>query len=94
MQALFTNKKNRMIPESLQPFTDRLGLTATGLATYLNVKLGFLGGHFTGFLFSPSFNSLLTIVISLLSILWIAMKIYDQYLVTKARKQEVKNGNA
>lgn len=86
MSALFTNKNKRMIPEHLQPLTDRLGITVTGVAAYLNVKLGFLGASFTGFLFSPLFNSLLTIAISILSILWIIMKIYDQYLITKARK--------
>lgn len=76
-----------MIPTHLQPIIDRIGLTFTGLAAYLNVKLGFLNGHF---LFSPTFNTMLTIIISLLSIAWIIMKIYDQYLVTKQRKDEMK----
>lgn len=87
MKTLFVNKKVKMIPEHLQPLTDRIGLSLTGIAAFLNVKIGFLGAHFKGIIFSPVFNSLLTIVISLLSILWILMKIYDQYLTTKLKKE-------
>ncbi|MFA6400869.1 MAG: hypothetical protein WCX31_04480 [Salinivirgaceae bacterium] len=87
MKPIFEIKKHGMIPESLKPLTDSIGLTFTGIATYLNIKIGFLGATFSGFLFSPIFSSLLTIVISVLSILWIIMKIYDQYLTTKLKKE-------
>jgi len=91
MNALFTNKNGKMIPNELQPLADYLGISCTGLATYLNVKITFLGATFGSFLLNPILSGVLTIFISLLSIAWIAMKIYDQYLVTKERK-ELKNG--
>jgi len=80
MKTIFEIKNGKMIPDSLQPITDKLGLTVTGVAAYVNFNIGFLGATFNGFIFSPTFSSLLTIVISILSILWIMMKIYDQYL--------------
>jgi hypothetical protein len=36
------------------------------------------------------FNHILTVVISALSIVFISMKIYDQYLITKERKNKNK----
>lgn len=38
-------------------------------------------------------NKLLTVVISIMSIAFLAMKMYDQYLVTKARKKESHDSN-
>jgi len=89
MKTLFVNKNEKMIPDYLQPIVDKVGITLTGVATFLNVQLGFLGGSFDGFLLSPVFNSLLTIIISLLSILWILMKIYDQWLTTRLKKEAI-----
>ena len=37
-----------------------------------------------------SFNQAITVIISILSALFLLMKIYDQYLVTKERKQKKK----
>jgi len=37
---------------------------------------------------SANINFVLTVIISLLAIVWWVMKIYDQYLTTKIRKEK------
>lgn len=56
-----------------------LGLTLNIPAILLNVE---------GWLFSSNVNVMLTLFISLLAIAWWFMKLYDQYLITKKRKEE------
>lgn len=60
------------------------GWGSTLAAIYLNISQ---------WLFSMQISQILTIIISLSSILFVWMKIYDQYLVTKKRKQEIKEEN-
>lgn len=62
----------------INPFFDITGKTSTVLALVLNLG---------NWLFTGRFNIALTIVLSILSILYLVMKIYDQYLITKRRKQ-------
>jgi len=54
------------------------GLSSNFTALYLNIG---------AWLFSISANKWLTIVISVLAIIWWLMKMYDQYLITKKRKK-------
>lgn len=60
-----------------------LGWSSTVTAFFLNIS---------GWLFSANVNQILTLILSFLSIIFIAMKMYDQYLITKKRKQD-DNGN-
>ena len=46
--------------------------------------------NFISWVTDVTFNQVLTVVISLLSAIFLLMKIYDQYLVTKKRKAEDK----
>lgn len=57
------------------------GWFSTFLAIWLNM---------VSWLTEISFNQALTVIISLLSALFLLMKIYDQYLVTKERKRKNK----
>ena len=60
-------------------FNNLLGIFLNVPALTLNIK---------SWLLQENVNLLLTLFISLLAIVWWAMKIYDQYLVTKKRKAE------
>lgn len=62
-----------------------LGWLSTFLAAWLNGL---------GWLMNVSFNQALTVVISLLSAIFLLMKIYDQYLITKNRKQKNLNNDS
>jgi len=53
---------------------DRIGKAATGVATYLNIRTGFLN-ETINFIASPIFNQLLTVMISLLAITYWIIKI-------------------
>lgn len=55
------------------------GWISTFLAIWLNT---------INWLTEISFNQILTVIISLLSALFLLMKIYDQFLITKERKQK------
>jgi hypothetical protein len=54
------------------------GISSNATALYLNIG---------EWLFSVSANKWLTIVISVLAIIWWLMKMYDQYLITRKRKK-------
>jgi len=58
------------------------GWASTIIAIWLNLF---------SWLESINFNQAITIVISLLSAVFLCMKIYDQYLITKARRK-ISNG--
>lgn len=55
------------------------GIGSNATALYLNL---------CEWLFSVGMNKLLTLVISLLAIIWWLMKMYDQYLITRKRKKD------
>lgn len=61
-------------------FNNLFGFSLTAPALTLNVK---------GWLFGEHINFILTIIISLLAIAWWSMKIYDQYVITRRRKDEI-----
>lgn len=68
----------------LEIFRDKILSMGTGLtlnvpAIWLNVV------EFTG---TINVNKILTLLISVLAIIWWLMKIYDQYIITKKRKNE------
>jgi hypothetical protein len=54
------------------------GIGSNATALYLNIN---------EWLYSVEINKWLTIVISLLAIVWWLMKMYDQYLITRNRKK-------
>lgn len=81
-----------MIPEFLQSPVDNIGVSITGLAVYANVKLGFFKTGFIDFLLSPTISGILAIVISILSIAYLTMRIYDQFITTKLKKQAINGG--
>lgn len=56
---------------------DFFGKGSTLMAFIMNVS---------EWMFSANFNMVLTLLISVLAILYWIMKIYDQYLITKNRK--------
>lgn len=63
------------------------------LSNYLGVSLTVpsLVFNVENILFNSNVNLILTVVISILAITWWGMKIYDQYLITKNRKEEWKS---
>lgn len=61
-------------------------LLSNYLGIFLNVPALFL--NVDSWLFSSNVNLILTLFISLLAIIWWLMKLYDQYLIIRKRKQE------
>ena len=57
----------------------QIGVILNVPAFMLNIK---------AWLFSVNLNEVVTITISLLAIIWWCMKIYDQYLTTKKKKED------
>ena len=68
----------------LEIFRDKILSMGTGLT--LNVPAIWL--NVVEFTSTINVNKILTLLISVLAIIWWLMKIYDQYIITKKRKNE------
>lgn len=57
---------------------------------FLNVNVGAIVLNVQEWLFDVNLNKTLTYLISLLAIIWWLMKLYDQYVTTKHKKEQWK----
>lgn len=87
MKTIF-NKNIKMIPTQFTSLFNGIGISVVIPAFALNIKSWFFGA---------SFNQFLTILLTVFSILFLIMKMYDQYITTKLKRQKMKgelNGKA
>lgn len=59
----------------------------------LQLNLSAIGFNLSAWLTHQNVNQILTIIISLLAISWWLMKIYDQYISTKMKKEKILKEN-
>lgn len=59
---------------------------------FLNVNIGAIFLNVQEWLFDINLNKSLTIIISMLAVIWWIMKLYDQYVTTKHKKERWKKG--
>ena len=65
-------------------FFNGSGWISTFLAVWFNI-----GNWMT----EINFNQVLTVVISVLSVVFLVMKMYDQFLITRQRRKDVKSNS-